>query len=47
MRLERSSHEEVSNPSWSEIESAIRKLDGAHNSLIVLGIGAPGSKDLC
>jgi hypothetical protein len=41
VRLERSSHGEVSNPSWSEIESAIRTLDGAHNSLIVLEIGDP------
>jgi hypothetical protein len=38
-RLDLSTHESVSHPAWSQIESAIRGLDGARNSLITLAIG--------
>jgi len=41
VRLELSSHQGVSNPSWSQIEAAIRGLDGARNWLISLVIGDP------
>ena len=30
---------EVENPSWPEIEAAIRRLDGDSYSLLLLGIG--------
>ena len=29
------------NPSWSEIESAIRSLDGKRRTLLILGVGDP------
>ena len=29
------------NPSWAEIESAIRSLDGKRRTLIILGVGDP------
>jgi hypothetical protein len=40
-RLETSNSEEFLSPSWSQVESAVRTLDGAKHSLIVLGIGDP------
>jgi hypothetical protein len=40
-RLDLSTDESVSCPAWSQIESAIRGLDGARNSLITLIIGEP------
>jgi hypothetical protein len=33
--------DELINPTWSEIESAIRRLDGNTCTLLVLGIGEP------
>ena len=39
--MDLSRNKEVSNPSWSQIEVAIRGLDGAYNSLIVIAIGDP------
>jgi len=41
VRMNLSGNQEVSNPSWSQIEVAIRSLDGARNSLIVIAIGDP------
>ena len=32
---------ELDNPSWDEIEKAIRRLDGERCSLVILGIGDP------
>ena len=32
---------EILNPSWPDIENAIRRLDADSCSLVVLGIGAP------
>jgi hypothetical protein len=40
-RLDFSTDESVSDPAWPQIESAIRGLDGARNSLITLSIGEP------
>jgi len=40
-RLHLSTDESLSRPAWSQIESAIRGLDGARNSLITLTIGEP------
>jgi len=41
VRMDLSPHQDVPNPSWSQIDAAIRSLDGARNSLISLTIGDP------
>jgi hypothetical protein len=33
--------EELENPTWQDIETAIRRLDGDRCSLLILGIGDP------
>lgn len=41
VRMDLSPQQDVPNPSWLQIDAAIRGLDGARNSLLSLAIGDP------